>query len=182
VTAALDADAEGRYADAVARRDAIRTAWEAEGSPCSRPAPPASYRAPVREDAAAPRRARRSPSGRRAQAAPWSRVFRGTHAFDRRVAGGKASSGELVVRPGAGNGNRRPFPEPWPPLVTGLPRPASAGVCACRPELDKRGRTWEGESCGLCPLVAPVGAIPRPTSWYGVRQTPLPPRPSAEGL
>jgi len=33
VTAALDTDAEGRYADAVARRDAIRTAWEAEGSP-----------------------------------------------------------------------------------------------------------------------------------------------------
>jgi hypothetical protein len=33
VTAALDTDAEARYADAVARRDAIRTAWEAEGSP-----------------------------------------------------------------------------------------------------------------------------------------------------
>jgi hypothetical protein len=33
VTATLDTDAEGRYADAVARRDAIRTAWEAEGSP-----------------------------------------------------------------------------------------------------------------------------------------------------
>ena len=33
MTAALDTDAEARYADAVARRDAIRTAWEAEGSP-----------------------------------------------------------------------------------------------------------------------------------------------------
>jgi hypothetical protein len=33
VTAALDTDAESRYAEAVARRDAIRTAWEAEGSP-----------------------------------------------------------------------------------------------------------------------------------------------------
>jgi hypothetical protein len=33
VTAALDTDAEARYADAVARRDAIRAAWEAEGSP-----------------------------------------------------------------------------------------------------------------------------------------------------
>ena len=33
MTAALDTDAEGRYAEAVARRDAIRTAWEAEGSP-----------------------------------------------------------------------------------------------------------------------------------------------------
>jgi hypothetical protein len=33
VTAALDTDAEGRYAEAVARRDAIRTAWEDEGSP-----------------------------------------------------------------------------------------------------------------------------------------------------
>jgi hypothetical protein len=33
VTAALDTDAEGRYVDAVARRDAICTAWEAEGSP-----------------------------------------------------------------------------------------------------------------------------------------------------
>ena len=31
--AAPDTDAEGRYADVVARRDAIRTAWEAEGSP-----------------------------------------------------------------------------------------------------------------------------------------------------
>ena len=33
VTATLDTDAEGRYADAVARRDAIRDAWKAEGSP-----------------------------------------------------------------------------------------------------------------------------------------------------
>jgi hypothetical protein len=33
VTAALDSDAEGRYRDAVARRDAIRTAREAEDSP-----------------------------------------------------------------------------------------------------------------------------------------------------
>jgi hypothetical protein len=33
VTAALDTDAESRYAEADARRDAIRTAWEAEGSP-----------------------------------------------------------------------------------------------------------------------------------------------------
>jgi hypothetical protein len=33
VTASLDTDAEDRYRDAVARRDAIRTAWEAEGSP-----------------------------------------------------------------------------------------------------------------------------------------------------
>jgi hypothetical protein len=33
VTTALDGEAEGRYADAVARRDAIRAAWEAEGSP-----------------------------------------------------------------------------------------------------------------------------------------------------
>jgi hypothetical protein len=33
VTGALDTDAVGRYRDAVARRDAIRTAWEAEGAP-----------------------------------------------------------------------------------------------------------------------------------------------------
>jgi hypothetical protein len=45
---------------------------------------------------------------------------------------------DQFTRPDAGNGNRRPFPEPWPPLVTGHPRPASEGVCACRPELDKR--------------------------------------------
>jgi hypothetical protein len=33
VTAALDTEADGRYRDAVAHRDAIRMAWEAEGSP-----------------------------------------------------------------------------------------------------------------------------------------------------
>jgi hypothetical protein len=33
VTAVLDTDAECRYLEAVARRDAIRLAWEAEGSP-----------------------------------------------------------------------------------------------------------------------------------------------------
>jgi hypothetical protein len=33
VTATLDTEAEGCYADALARRDAIRAAWEAEGSP-----------------------------------------------------------------------------------------------------------------------------------------------------
>ena len=33
MTAALDTDSESRYAEAVARRDAIRDAWIAEGSP-----------------------------------------------------------------------------------------------------------------------------------------------------
>jgi hypothetical protein len=33
VTAALNAESESRYAEAVARRDAIRDAWIAEGSP-----------------------------------------------------------------------------------------------------------------------------------------------------
>ena len=33
MNAALDADAESRYAEAVARRDAIRDTWIAEGSP-----------------------------------------------------------------------------------------------------------------------------------------------------
>jgi hypothetical protein len=38
VTAALDTDAEGRYADAVARRDAIRTHGKLRAHPYSRPA------------------------------------------------------------------------------------------------------------------------------------------------
>src|SRR4029453_5978547 len=106
----------------------------------------------------------------------------GDEALDRRVAGGEAPGGDVVARPDAGNRNRRPFPEPWPPLLTGLPRPTSEGVCACRPELDKRPGAGGRDSCGSSPLVAPLGPIPRPTSWHGVRQTPLLPRPSAEGL
>jgi hypothetical protein len=161
VPAAPDTDAEGRYADVVARRDAIRTAWEAEGSPLLT----AGSTGQLVEHPFVKMlllHGLLSIAARTRAKAPRRPGALGRHeAVDRRVAGGEAPSGDLVARPDAGKWKPTAVSTTVGPLVTGLPHPTSEGVCARRPELDKRPGAGGGIAAATTPR-RPLGSDTTP--------------------
>jgi hypothetical protein len=179
VPAAPDTDAEGRYADVVARRDAIRTAWEAEGSPLLT----AGSTGQLVEHPFVKMlllHGLLSIAARTRAKAPRRPGALGRHeAVDRRVAGGEAPSGDLVARPDAGK---------WKPTAVSTTvgpscdRPATPDLRrSVRPPARVRQEAGRrrGDSCGHYPSSPPWERYhARPLGMgFGRRRYFLVPRP-----